>query len=140
MTGERSIRMVEAARSLIGTRFRVRGRSAETGVDCLGLVLLAARRAGASVPTCTPYYCMTGDRLSERLRTGMIAGGFREVPPETARHGFVLQYLLRGTLPHLGVSTPIGLVSAHTGLGRVVEAPVPPEWLCLTGWMIAEER
>lgn len=38
--------LVSAARSCLGTRFRHQGRSAAHGVDCVGLIIIAARQAG----------------------------------------------------------------------------------------------
>lgn len=35
--------LAEAALSLVGTRFRLHGRVAETGLDCVGLVAAAMR-------------------------------------------------------------------------------------------------
>lgn len=42
-------RLVEAARSYIGTKWRHRGRTSH-GVDCVGLVLLAYRDCGVELP------------------------------------------------------------------------------------------
>lgn len=47
-------RLVEAARGWIGVRWRHLGRS-RTGVDCIGLVLLALRDCGVHLPDPAPY-------------------------------------------------------------------------------------
>lgn len=47
-------RLVAAARSWLGVRWRHLGR-ARTGVDCIGLVLLCARECGVHLPDPAPY-------------------------------------------------------------------------------------
>ena len=51
MIGER---VLAEARALLGTQWRHLGRS-ETGIDCIGLVLVAAARAGIVLPDPAPY-------------------------------------------------------------------------------------
>lgn len=46
--------LVSAARGWLGVRWRHLGR-ARTGVDCIGLVLLAARECGIVLPDPAPY-------------------------------------------------------------------------------------
>ena len=72
MMGER---IAAAALALVGVPFRLHGRSATTGLDCVGLALVSLRGANASVPDPPPY----------RLR----AGAAPMVPGWMARAGLV---------------------------------------------------
>lgn len=43
--------LIDAARALVGTRYRHQGREAASGVDCIGFVGLAMRNAGGDLAT-----------------------------------------------------------------------------------------
>jgi len=133
------IRMVSAARALVGVRFRVRGRTAETGLDCVGVVLAAAVAAGARLRGDDAFYCLTGDELGNRLREGLRRAGLFRLDTARAGPGDVLCFDLGNGIPHLGIRTPTGLVNAHTGLGRVVEQSAPPNWRISDAWRLPEE-
>lgn len=132
-------RMVDAARALVGVRFRVRGRAAETGLDCVGVVLTAAAAAGARVRADEAFYCLTGDRLADRLRDGLHRAGLLRLGIGEAGPGDVLGFDLGNGVPHLGIRTPTGVINAHTGLGRVVELSPPPGWRTCDAWRLPEE-
>ncbi|MEO8723144.1 MAG: peptidoglycan endopeptidase, partial [Sphingobium sp.] len=73
----RSARIVSAAQALVGAPFRLHGRSAETGIDCIGLVVLALERAGCRIVAAAPEaYSIRGGTL-ERFHAGMKAAGLR---------------------------------------------------------------
>lgn len=139
MSGALSMRMVEAARALVGVRFRVRGRTVESGLDCVGVVLAAALAAGARVGGDDAFYCLTGDDLGIRLREGMQRAGLLCIEIARAGPGDVLCFDLGNGVPHLGIRTPTGFVNAHTGLGRVVEQAAPPSWRVSGAWRLPEE-
>lgn len=132
-------RMVDAARALVGVRFRVRGRTAEAGLDCVGVVLAAAAAAGARVRGDDVFYCLTGDELGRRLRDGLRRAGLVQLDTAQAGPGDVLCFDLGNGVPHLGIRTPTGFVNAHTGLGRVVEQSAPSEWRITDAWRLPEE-
>lgn len=50
-----NLAFVEAVRKYIGLKWVHQGRSRTQGVDCLGLVVLAARDIGMEVEDCTSY-------------------------------------------------------------------------------------
>jgi len=58
---------VEAARKYIGLRWVHQGRSRTQGVDCLGLIVLAARDIGMKVEDCTGYRRRPDDRKLLRM-------------------------------------------------------------------------
>lgn len=117
--------IADAARALIGVRFRLHGRDPATGLDCVGL---AAAAAGVAAPT--GYALRGGD--PERIARACRAAGF--APAEDMRPGDLL--LLRpgpGQL-HLAVKTEAGFVHADAGLRRIVERPGRPEWEVMQIW------
>lgn len=129
-------RVRRAALALVGVPFRLHGRSAETGVDCVGLALLAFREAGVELPDPPPY----------RLRTGAMPGapawlaasGFA---PTSGRASGDLAVVRVGPLQlHLLIDAGDGAVHAHAGLGRVVCSPWPGEWAELSRWRYLSER
>ncbi|MDQ4420536.1 peptidoglycan endopeptidase [Sphingobium sp. DEHP117] len=125
---KRAERIVAAARALIGAPFRLHGRSAETGVDCIGLAVLALSRAGHRrldgriVPAA---YSIRGG-TAERFATIMRAAGLRAV-----RHSkpgdLVLAYAGVAQF-HLMIATDAGHVHADASLARVVEMPGASPW------------
>ncbi len=111
---------------MIGTRFRPQGRSAEDGVDCVGLAALAI--GARNVPR---DYALRGNSV-RRLVAALAAAGLR--PVEAMRAGDLLAFVPgRGQL-HLGLFTGAGLVHGDAGLRRVVERPLPLPWPLLGIW------
>lgn len=114
-----------AARGAVGVRFRLHGRSAADGLDCVGLAGLAF-----GVETPRGYRLRTGD--AERVARAIAAAGLA-----VAEDGAAGDLLLMRTGPgqlHLGVATDSGFVHADAGLGRVVERPGAPPWPVLGRW------
>jgi hypothetical protein len=127
VTGEE---IAARARSLVGVRFRAQGRSAATGLDCVGVVAsaLGVKRARSD------YALRDGDlgRLSCELE------GAGLVPVEGRRTGDVLVMRAGPEQLHLGIVTEAGLVHADAGLRRVVERPGAPDWPVLGRWRLVE--
>lgn len=125
---KRAERIVAAARALIGAPFRLHGRSAETGVDCIGLAVLVLGRAGhqrlgsGSVPAA---YSVRGGTL-ERFVAGMRAIGLRRV--HAPRPGDLVLTRAGVAQFHLMVATGVGHVHADASLGKVVEMPGHSPW------------
>lgn len=115
------------ALSIVGAPFRLHGRVAATGLDCVGVVACAT---GLAVPTgyalrrCDPAAVIA---LIERA--GLVAAG-------AARAGDVLLMRVGPAQLHLAVRTAAGFVHADAGLGRVVERPGLPEWEVLGSWRL----
>jgi lipoprotein Spr len=123
-----------AALALVGTPFRLRGREQSTGVDCVGLVLLALRAAGVTVREPPPYQMRgTGQ---ERAETVLRASGLRAVA--RAAVGDILLVRSGPLQLHLMICAPGDgqqcLVHAHAGLGRVVLMPGDTPWPVLSRW------
>ncbi|MFD1610977.1 peptidoglycan endopeptidase [Sphingomonas tabacisoli] len=117
--------IARAAQALAGARFRLHGRSAETGLDCVGVAALAT---GVRAPTGYPLRGMATATAVDWIE----GAGFRAV--DSGGPGDLM--LLRtgpGQL-HLAVKTERGFVHADAGLRRVVERPGAPEWEILGIW------
>src|SRR3546814_3248877 len=74
---DRGEAVVRSARALLGVPFRLHGRSADMGVDCVGLVALAAWRAGHEGEA-PDRYGLRGGRV-EQLENWLAAAGLRRV-------------------------------------------------------------
>lgn len=125
--------IVEAARSCVGTAFRPQGRLLGQGLDCVGVVLVAARAAGIAWPE-VPAYRLGGEHGAVLERAFAALGC---VPVDVPQWGDVVVLAPLPRQRHLGVLTPAGLVHAHAGLGRVVEGPMDPAWRVMGHWRLA---
>jgi len=125
-------RIAGEARALVGVPFRLHGRCAETGLDCVGLAALAVKRAGHECVVPEHYGLRGGDVA--RFGGWLRAAGFSpvtEVGPGDlvlARAG-VAQF-------HLMVRVAGGFVHAHAGLRRVVETPGDAPWPAVGVWRL----
>lgn len=119
----------ERARAACGARFRLHGRTPETGLDCVGLAAWA--HDAREVPS--GYALRGGDPA--RVATVAEAAGLVRVQGEApGRPGDLL--LLRsgpGQL-HLAIATEDGIVHADAALRRVVERPGPVDWPTIARW------
>ena len=62
------------ARNFVGARFRLHGREAETGLDCIGLVIAAYRQADAEIVPTLDDYPLRGMRLPDIISTFTASG------------------------------------------------------------------
>lgn len=126
----REAAIVAAARSLVGASFRLHGRDAATGLDCVGLV--AAALAGAGHRCAAPNgYRLRGGALAlheARLRAAGLA------PATGERPGDVVLVETGVAQFHLMIATGGGHIHAHAGLGRVVDMPGPSPWPVRSRW------
>lgn len=123
-------RIAAEALALVGVRFRLHGRSAQTGLDCVGLVALAAARAGWPVAR-LPAYRLRGTGRGKAERAFAEAGF---TPAEVTCPGDVLLVEGGPMQLHLMIHSDGGLIHAHAGLGRVVLMPSPSPWALLGCW------
>ncbi len=124
--------LAAAAASLVGVRFRLHGRDPTTGLDCVGVVAEAMRRAG------TQPVVPTGYRLHSASISGLLpfvaANNFVQVthPGEAD----VVLVMVSPVQPHLLIGTPDGFVHAHAGIGRVTLLPGLLPWPAACGWRV----
>ena len=124
--------MSAAARAiaLVGARFRLHGRDAATGLDCVGVAAIAA---GVDAPT--GYAARGGD--AARWARAIEARGAERV--DEARPGDVALVDAGAGQFHLAVMTEAGFVHADARLRRVVERPGPLPWPLIGLWRMREE-
>lgn len=127
----RAAAIVAAARACVGTRFRLQGRTPGLGLDCIGVVIVAAAGAGVRLADQRDY-ALGGE---EQARLDAALAG-QMTPVGEAAAGDVLAFAPAAGLRHLGVWTGEGIVHAHAGLRRVVEGPAPAEWVRVGAWRL----
>ena len=127
--------IVAHARACVGTRFRAQGRVIGTGLDCIGVALLAAAAAGVLFDV--PLYALGGDR-EPQLEAGLAGQGC--VLVDLPEPGDIVVAAPAPGHRHLGVVTPAGIVHAHAGLGRVVEGPLDPGWAIVGAWRLPDSE
>ena len=124
----RADKIVTAARGLIGAPFRLHGRSAETGVDCIGLAVAALggaghkRLGGTIVPAA---YSVRGGTV-ERFVSAMLAAGLR--PVRRGKPGDLVLTRAGVAQFHLMIATAMGHIHADASIGKVVELPGAAPW------------
>ena len=120
--------IVANARALIGTPFRLHGRDAATGLDCVGLVALAYGRTDG-IPT--GYSLRGGNADTFTSMIGILGLARRRGP---LRPGDVLLMRAGPVQFHLGLWTGESLIHADATLRRVVELPRPLPWPVIGAW------
>lgn len=118
--------LVEAARGWLGVPWRHLGRT-RGGVDCIGLIILAAAQAGRIIADPAPY---AREPQESALLRGALAHGVRV--PE-ARPGDVLVFRMGLFGGHVGIATRHraygcpGVLHAYAPHKHVVEQPMDAE-------------
>lgn len=113
---------VDRARALVGTRFRLQGRSREQGIDCLGLVLAAH---GLPAGSGRRDYALRGVTRGE-IEAGLVPW-FRRIARTRVVPGDVLVLWAGPGELHLGVASGDGMIHADVRHG-VVERPGATPW------------
>lgn len=110
--------IAEAARTFVGVRFRRQGRDMR-GLDCVGLVVAAAEKAGIAilVPQELPYRGLCVEATVALFRSAAC----QPVACGRAVEGDVLLRWAAERQPHVAVRSSFGVIEAHAGIGRVIE-------------------
>ena len=130
--------LAAAAEALVGTRFRLHGRDAATGLDCIGV--LAAALATCGRPAALPNFYSLRMRAPPELGEIAQDAGFT---PCTAAvlAGDVLLVRIGPCQFHLVLAADRDtFVHAHAGLMRVVRSALPGDWLVVRHWRLAEKN
>lgn len=129
-------RMAAAAQSLIGCRFRLHGRDADSGLDCVGVLACALARAGFRADLPNDYAL----RTRGAGRAADIAGQWGFVPVNGApMPGDVLLIRVGPCQAHFVIrAQAAGVIHAHAGLRRVVHSPVLPEGDVIGHWRLLD--
>ena len=104
------------ARALVGTRFVAQGRDPATGLDCVGLALIAFAIDPTGVPD---DYRLSGAHRDAILRFALPR--FRRVSRRQLLSGDLLLLQPGADQWHLGIWTGSGLIHADLSCRRVVE-------------------
>lgn len=131
----RSTEIVAAVRMLVGARFRPQGRGAY-GVDCVGVIVEAARAVQAKLRVRSDYQIGRVDfsDVVQRLEDSAC----RRIPVFAVSDGDLLLSRPDWAQAHFAVKVPGGLVEAHLGLRRVVERPIGPDEEFHSAWRLPE--
>ena len=128
--------MARAAESFIGAAFRLHGRDAIMGLDCVGLVLLSMAEIGR--PVRLPVSYALRNLEPERFLQLPVSAGFVEPDDDELEVGDVLAFSPGPAQLHLAVvATGGGIVHAHAGLRRVVRTPFPLPWPTIGHWRLS---
>lgn len=111
---------VAAARSYVGVPFRHQGRTRH-GVDCIGLVVCAARDIGLALADRTDY-----PRDPNGLLPLEMARQF--APVESPQAGDILLMRFRGEPQHVAIMAGATLIHGYASIGRVVEHGLDAKW------------
>ncbi|MBO9580744.1 MAG: C40 family peptidase [Sphingobium sp.] len=123
-------RIAAEALALVGTPFRLRGRDPRTGLDCVGLAMVAFGRAGLPVIE-PPAYQLRG---TSYRRAETVLGQAGLVDGQGDRPGDLVMVESGPMQLHLMIRANAGHVHAHAGLGRIVMMPGPSIWPVLGVW------
>jgi murein DD-endopeptidase / murein LD-carboxypeptidase len=131
---KRSDRIVRAARLFVDVPFRLHGRDAATGVDCIGLVALSLEAAGCAVRHIIPEgYSMRGGSQAA-FEAALREAGLRRV--RSTRAGDVVLVLASVGQLHMMIATGDGHIHAHASLNKVVDMPGPSPWPVISRWRL----
>jgi cell wall-associated NlpC family hydrolase len=124
----------QAAEALVGTPFRLHGRSREHGLDCVGLVAQALRMAGAAVPS-LPTYALRNTDYSHVDKFAAACGLVRARLP--VMRGDIIMVQPGPAQRHLLVAVSASaVIHAHAGLRRVVRMDCAPDWPIRHHWTL----
>lgn len=116
-------RLAEAAETFVGAPFRLHGRDAATGLDCVGLVMGSLASAGRK-PLAPSGYSLRNASIAQWLPAA-AANGFESVCGRI-HAGDVLLVVPGPAQHHLMIAVTGGqVIHAHAGLKRVVRHPLP---------------
>ena len=122
--------VADAARALVGVRFRAQGRDAD-GLDCVGLAAAALQAGGFASEVPRGYPLRGGDpaKLATRLDTALTRA-------DGERAGDLLLCQSGPGQLHLAIRVSGGIVHADAGLRRVVERPGVVPWPVIGAWRL----
>ena len=129
-------RFASAAERLAGTPFRPHGRTAEHGLDCVGVVLAALRSCGITADVARPYGLRNASISTFLPLAAQLGLAKAQGPP---RRGDVLLVIAGPAQHHLLVVTGADrFVHAHAGLRRVVVQRGIAAWPCARHWRLSD--
>ena len=127
-------RLADAARSLVGTPYRLHGHDPAHGLDCIGLLIASLGMIGRELAVPKTYRLRNRTiepllELARREDVEEVTGPQQEGDALIVRPGPAQQHVLIA----LGRT---GFVHAHASLRRVVSFPGPTPWPILRQWRL----
>jgi cell wall-associated NlpC family hydrolase len=127
--------LIASARALLGVRFAHQGRHSAHGLDCLGMLLVAAERAGIVIGGQSPLALSTPN-YGTRPDTAMLRAELERwlAPVAEAQSGDVLLLDVQGDPQHLALVTDypqegeLGMIHAYAVARKVVEHRYDAGW------------
>ncbi len=125
-----------AAHGLIGAPYRLHGRDAASGLDCVGVVQAALARCGCAV-SLPATYGLRNSGIARFLPMAATAG-FACVGTSGQNPGDIVCVRPGPAQWHLAIAASRDLfIHAHAGLRRVVAQPAPLPWPVAMRWRIS---
>jgi murein DD-endopeptidase / murein LD-carboxypeptidase len=115
------------ARALVGVPFRLHGRDAGVGVDCVGLIALAFDQ----LDNAPRDYALRNSLLPQWEAQLALHARRCVAPPHKSD---VLVMRVAPAQLHLGIWSGASLIHADARIGRVVETPGAPPWPIQSVW------
>lgn len=122
---------------MIGTAFRLQGRHAGRGLDCVGVIWAAYEAAGVRLKP-PEGYPMRGWSFG-KIEAALARSGLACCDDRAPRLGDVLLCDLGAGQFHLGLGGVDAVIHAHAGLRHVVAAPFDAPWTQAAVWRLAAE-
>ena len=118
--------IVEAARETLGTPFRHQGRLLGEGLDCAGMVVYAARRAGYDVFDIEGYGPNPANgQLEDALDMQTC---LYQVPVPMRESGDLLLLRFLGEPQHLAICAGSTMIHAYLPSGKCCEHDIDTKW------------
>jgi len=127
-------RIVARARGCVGARFRPQGRDPATGLDCVGVAVMAF---GLPVMRVRKDYGLRGGSRTQIERE--MSDYFDRISPAKAGAGDLLLVEPGPEQLHMIILTPGGYLHADARLRRVVEVPGAAPWPVLGAWRYPDD-
>lgn len=123
---QRRLLAVAAARACVGTPFLHQGRNYDSGLDCVGLIVVAAQALGLSVPHRADYGRQPEQArlVQEMAMSGLVPTAVADRTP-----GDILVFQVGRYPRHLALMSDKGMIHAWAQTGRVVEHGLAEDWL-----------
>lgn len=123
-------RIIEVARTELGTPFHHQGRCSRVGIDCIGLLVIIARTLGIQHTDRTDYP-RRGTEMN--LRRGLEGAGLIQVDVagyDEAQVGDILMFWIRypNKPQHVGIKSDKGMIHTYANVNRVVEHGINDWW------------
>jgi murein DD-endopeptidase / murein LD-carboxypeptidase len=128
-----SEKIAHRAGVLVGTKFRLHGRSTKYGLDCVGLVTACVESVSGAKFGVPNGYSLRGNYQSEATRW-FDTNNFREVENGHLLDGDIVLVQVGSEREHFQIIAHGGAVHAHAGLAYVVWTPLPLTWPIITHW------